>query len=130
MKKLVYGALLFASMQVVAADPETSNKKVLLKDYPECARSINAECSAYVESLIAHAGSENNVIPNRRDFGDCRDDWSCDKEDLKNYLGKNRGDIIGRPAPTPIPEPNTATVFLLGASLLVGGRALKRRNQN
>jgi len=128
MKKLTGVALLFASAQAFAY--ESSNEPVSLNDYPECSQSINADCQAFVESLIVNAEENSSVKPNRRDFGDCRDDWSCDKEDLKNYLGKNRGDLIGRPAPTPVPEPNTMMVFLLGISVLVAGRALKlKRNQ-
>lgn len=128
MKKLISVALLFTSVQAFAN--ELVNEPVSLTDYPECVQSTNADCQAYVESLIANAEKNSTVKPNRRDFGDCRDDWSCDKEDLKNYLGKNRGDLIGRPAPTPVPEPNTIMVFLLGLSVLVAGRALKlKRNQ-
>jgi len=131
MKKLIGVALFCASVQVFAVESTNESTKDSVKsaNYPECTQSINADCRAYVESLIAKAENNTNVGANRRDFGDCRDDWSCDNEDLKNYLGKNRGDVIGRPAPTPVPEPNTAMMFLLGASMLIGGRALKRKSQ-
>lgn len=132
MKKLIGMALFCASVQASAAESanESTNVSVKPSNYPECTQSTNADCRAYVESLVAKAENNTNVGANRRDFGDCRDDWSCDKEDLKNYLGKNRGDVIGRPAPTPVPEPNTAMIFLLGASMLIGGRALKRKTQH
>jgi len=100
------------------------------------------EISAYDQAVINGAGvpianftgkseiTVNDVNINRRDFGDCRDTWSCKKEDLVRYVKNNNGDVRIQPIetrPIKIPEPNTAALLAL-VVLGLGFRSLIKTN--
>mgnify|MGYP000287398020 CR=1 FL=1 len=100
------------------------------------------EISAYDQAIMNGSGVTianftgkgeivaNDVNVSRRDFGDCRDTWSCKKEDLIRYVKNNNGDVSIQPINTPpveVPEPNTAALLSI-VILGLGFRKLVKTN--
>ena len=86
---------------------------------------INGSGVPVAEFISTHDLAKNDPTINRRDFGDCRDTWSCKKQDVIDYIKKNNGDVHIQPIK--IPEPSTAALLSL-AVLGFGFRSLAKTN--